>query len=231
MKNVIIALGATLSFALPAYSATVVAFDIPMNRTTIKASETAAGVTGEDLRRTSGLKRTGIGTFRAFSWTIGGDANLARVQNNAFTWGFTSEVAYDLTSLDIHYDGSNKGPKSVVLDLIVNGTEVLDVYTDLSVDTTGETHMGIDLSAFDNVTSVLFRLSGWGATKEKGTLEIENIDDGPGIRVNGEASDPVELLAFMDDQPERVMAPVPLPAGLPLLLAGLGAFAVIRRRS
>ncbi|MDA8747128.1 VPLPA-CTERM sorting domain-containing protein [Litoreibacter sp.] len=228
MKNFAIALGTTLAFALPAQSATVVAFDIPENRTSIAASETANGVTGENLRRASGLKRTGVGTFRAYNWTIGGDADKARRLNNAFTWGFNSTVAYDLTSLDIHYDGSNKGPKSVVLDVFVNGTAYLDVYTDLSVDTRGETHLGIDLSALKNATSVLFRLSGWGATKKKGTLELENIDDGPGIVVHGEVAAPLAIAS--SDQPVSI-ASVPLPAGLPLLLGGLGVFAVIRRRS
>ncbi len=238
MKHVFTALGVAVSFALPAQAVTIAAYEIPTNASFIVASEEADGVDANVLSRAGGLVSTGVGTFRSKSWTLYGDANAARASYNSITWGFNSTTAYDLTTLDIRYDGSNKGPKSIVIDAIVNGgAPVYDIYSDHNIDTAGETNLGIDLSMFTNVTSIQFILSGWGATKEKGTFELRNMADGPALRING-ASGPVALSGNLNERAvnrngefgDNLLPAVPLPAGLPLLLAGLGGLAVLRRR-
>ncbi|MEM9584330.1 MAG: VPLPA-CTERM sorting domain-containing protein [Pseudomonadota bacterium] len=232
MKHVFIGFGAALGLALPVNAATIVAYDIGMNGAFITPSEEAEGVSGAVLARSGGLvpsgASTGLGLFRSKGWTNYGDAAAARAGYNSLTWGFSSSIAYDLTSLDIRYDGSNKGPQSITIDAIVNGgTPVFDIFTDHDINTAGETNLGIDLSMFTEVTSIQFILSGWGATKDKGTFALHNTFDGPALRINGVGAAPAVLYAANADV---AIVPTPLPAGLPLLAAGLGALAVLRRR-
>ena len=92
-----------------------------------------------------------------------------------------------------------------------------EIFRDENVNPNSSVTFGtanIDLTAFDNVENAFFRLSGWNATSDAGTFDIENRASlgGKGIVVTG------------------ALSPVPLPAGLPMLAAGLGLMAVLRRR-
>jgi len=97
----------------------------------------------------------------------------------------------------------------------INGGAFTSIFGDSDISTTGETNM-LTLMA-TNVTSAVFRLAGWSATGSSGTFDIETDEVGPngayGLAITGEIS------------------PVPLPASLAFLMAGIGALGVARRRA
>jgi hypothetical protein len=203
---------ATLAFS--AGAATVVEFT-SVNGIQVAADLEGTGVTGFSLGRSTGLNQNAGGTFNSNDWFIGGDKLQALVAKDSLFWGFNSTIGYDLTTLSFGYDRSPTGPKSIAVDFFINNVSQGQIFADLNVAENSSATATIDLSAFDNVTNGFFRLTGWNATSSQGTFDIENRAalGGKGIVINGDIS------------------PVPLPAGLPLLLGGLAVLVGLRRRT
>lgn len=215
VKRIFVSAALLIGSAVAAQSATLVAFD-GVSGTSVPGTLEAPGVTGFDLGRSVGVVENTGSTFNSRDWEEGTDKLSALVNNNAIFWGFTTTIAYDLTSVELAYDRSNTGPVSISIDLFVNNVFQGEIFADTDVSTSGETAL-IDLSAFDAIEgSVFFRLLGWGATSSLGTFDIEDkVSLGAekyGIVISGEA-----------------VPAVPLPAGLPLLLGGVGVLAMARR--
>ena len=188
--------------------------------TTLPASATASGVTATDVVRGFGLTENTGSTFNSRGWTINGDADNAILNGDFLTFGFAFDMGLDLTSLDLGYDRSGTGPMSIAIDLFVIdtfgfGSNLLDFFVDDDVAVNGET-ANLDLTALDNVSSLIVTLSGYNASMNVGTFDFENRIDGHAIELRGVAS-PV--------------AAVPLPAGLPLLVGALGLLGWTRRRA
>ncbi|MEM6939598.1 MAG: hypothetical protein AAF943_05535 [Pseudomonadota bacterium] len=215
MKSFLAAAAIVAGFATSAQAATLVAFD-GVNGSSVAASEEAAGVTGFNLGRSIGLIQNSGNTFNSRGWDEGTDKASALANNNAIFWGLTidANAPYDLTALEIDYDRSGTGPTSLAIDLFINGQNQGEIFSDPTVLDSGSQTALVDLTAFKNVTgSVFFRLLAWGATSSLGTFDIENdLGNNRGIIVTGEVS------------------PIPLPAGLPLMLLGLGGVAALRMR-
>jgi len=216
MKTLIAVSSLMAALASSGQAATLVAFQ-GVAGASVPASIEAAGVTGFDLNRSIGVIANAGGTFNSRDWEEGTDKLSALSNNNAIFWGLTigAGSAYDLTSFEIDYDRSATGPNSIAIDLFIDNVNQGEVFSDNAVLNSGAQSALVDLSAFQNVTgSVFFRLSGWGATSSAGTFDIENdLAGGYGIIVSG-----------------NPIAAVPLPAGMPLLLAGIGGLAALRSR-
>lgn len=223
MKKVI-ALSAVLAgSSIAAEAATLVGFQ-GVNGTTVTGTVLAPGITQVPLRRNAGLEQNVGSAFNSRDWEEGADKVSAIANQNTLFWGMVIDSAnpYNLTDMLFDYDRSGTGPFSIALDMFINNAFMGEVFRDNSVDDSGSQIANVDLSSFQNVTgTVFFRLAGWGASGSSGTFDIENDlmlgGQNYGILVKGEP-----------------VAPVPLPAGLPLLAsAGLamGLFGRKRRKA
>ena len=212
MRIFVSGLVAALALATTANAATVVEFT-SVNGIEVAADAEGTGVTGFSLGRSTGLDFNMGGTFNSNDWFVGGDKLQALAAKDSLFWGFNSTIGYDLDTLSFGYDRSGTGPKSIAVDFFINNVFQGEIFADLDVAENSTALATIDMSGFDNVTNGFFRLTGWNATSDRGTFDIENRAalGGKGIIVTGE------------------IAPVPLPAGLPLLLGGLVLLAGLRR--
>lgn len=217
MKTKILSAALALMVAAPASAATIVAWESENTATgdRLAASEEGAFVTQFSLGRSDGLLAGSGNSFNSRDWEEGTDKLSALANDNAIFWGFDATEGYDLTSLSIGYDRSATGPVSIAIDFFINNVFQGEIFADTNVAANSTASATIDLTAFDNVQNGFFRLTGWGGTNPAGTFDIENraAFGGNGIVLTGE------------------LAAVPLPAGMVLLLTGLGALGVARRRA
>lgn len=220
MKKALLLSAVLAVSSVAAQAATLIGFE-GVNGTTVNGTALAPGVTQFNLGRSTGLTQNSGGTFNSRDWEEGTDKLSALANNNAIFWGLVIAAAnpYDLTDLVIDYDRSKTGPTQMAVDLFINGVFQEEIFSDAAVDNSGSQFEAIDLTSYTNVTgSVFFRLSAWGASSSQGTFDIENDlmfgGNNYGILVKGEP-----------------VAPVPLPAGLPLLAtAGLAMGMIGRKR-
>jgi hypothetical protein len=89
--------------------------------------------------------------------------------------------------------GNDGGPTTLEIQLSINGGSYSTVFTDDAVadQDSPEVNHGINLSAFDNVTSATFRLFGFTPENSNGQFYIQNfasIEGNRGIAVHGTLS-------------------------------------------
>jgi hypothetical protein len=212
MKNLFMSAALAVALAAPASAATLVSYVSTNTPGSLAPTFEAAGVTGLDLSRGSGIVQNVAGlTYNSKGWTEA-DLTAALGDNDYLEFGFSSANTYDMTSLDIRYDRSGTGPMQIELFASTDGALYSSIFSDPSVGVNGEVNT-IDLSSFAGVMGLTFHLFGWGAGNS-GTFDIENAASfgGNGIRING-----------------TQVAAVPLPAGLPLLAVALGMIGLVRR--
>jgi hypothetical protein len=154
----------------------IVAYDVSNNPVgSLNASEIGAGVTPLPLSRGSGIVRGNTGSYDGTQFTTANTPD----PNDYFEWGWSSSGPRDLTTLDIAYRRANtNGPRILRIDLSANGQPYQTVFTDNDINSTanviGEANT-IDVSAFDGVTSAVFRLFAWDSPGTSGSqLEIKN---------------------------------------------------------
>jgi hypothetical protein len=180
----------------------------------VDPSVTVASSSGSVYQRGSGLIANSGGTFNSESFLTTSQA-AAIAAGDFITWSFSSAAGVDLTSFNIRYDRSNSGPTSLVIQLDA-GSGFTTVHTDTSINASGEDNLGIDLSAFDNVTSGTFRLVAWGGSTG-GTFDFEN-------------SAPIGVIGSQNVSFVLEGEPVPEPATM-TVLAAAGLLAARRRKS
>jgi hypothetical protein len=153
----------------------VLAYNVSPNTAGTIAASIANNVTPLPLSRT-GVVQGNAESFDGTNFTTNAAADLGQY----FEWGWSaSGASRDLAALDIAYRRANtNGPEALRIDLSVNGGAFQTVFSDNSIASQpqvgGEANPGIDLSAFDNVTSATFRLYAWAATGSSGRqLEIK----------------------------------------------------------
>ncbi|MEM6409612.1 MAG: VPLPA-CTERM sorting domain-containing protein [Pseudomonadota bacterium] len=217
---------------MPSHAGIVFAYNSSNSADGIEATATGLGVTASKLERGSMLEQQASLTFNSRNWLRQGNRDWAFLEGSYLTWGFESSTGYDLDTLSFGYDSSSNGPKSLALDALINGKWYRNLFSASGLTHTGGLALGIDLSAFENVTSASFYLLGWGANKAKGTFDLEDtLADGSAVSLTGrpqEVASPSDMFALRGLPP---LPAVPLPAGMPLLLAGIGVFALLRRRA
>lgn len=169
---------------------------------------------GSGFTNGAGVGFAGSTPYTVTGFGLAGTTQATALAANDFvTWGLSFNQAWNLDSFDIAYLRGSQGPDDMAIQISINGGPFTNVHTDTAVATTTELHQNINLQAFDNVTSVSFRMLGWLAgntTTTNGWFQFQNnanIQSGS-FRLNATA--------------------VPEPAAAGLL--GLLALGLLRRR-
>ncbi len=215
MKLVFLSALALALSSVSASAVTLLSYDSAGGVSSLTGSTSAAGVTAEDLAAGSGIApRTPSSTFNFRNWdTDNASFADAIADDEIWTWGFTSSVAYDLTSLSLELDRSASGPGNVLIELAINGGAFDSVLSfDFGASDTPEDFAALDLSSFTQVTEADFRLSAFGSTSLAGTFDLEDSGTANDLFVTGEVS------------------AVPVPAPALMLLSGLLALGAMRLR-
>jgi hypothetical protein len=194
-------------------AATVLAYDTA-GGTALSASETGAGVTGGLLTAGPGVTAVPSATtfnFRNWDPTFTSGAQ-AIAGDEVWSWGFSSTDAYNLTDMTLRLDRSGSGPQNFLIEAAVNGSMSFSTVFSSVLSTSTATTFVIDLSGLTHVTEAIFNLAAFGSSSNSGTFDLEGFDGDTGLRLTGNA-----------------VAAVPLPAGLPLIGAGLIGLWGLRR--
>ncbi|WP_338356085.1 hypothetical protein [Yeosuana marina] len=142
--------------------------------------------------RSSGIVENAGGTYNSRDWTQNSTLDL----DDYLEWTITPNSGYkiDLTTMNIRYDRSPRGPTKVDIQIDL-GSGFASIFSDSSVNPNGENVTGIDLSLFTSITSsITFRLYAYDATGTTGTFDIEELQlpsyvgTNKGIVVNGNVS-------------------------------------------
>jgi hypothetical protein len=205
--------------ASPALSATILGYT-SVEGTSMPLTTVGSGVTGTNILRGPGVAEASAGSlFNTRNWTTGAASTSATAIANGdyLQFSMTSLTAYDLQSMAFGYSRSNNGPKSIAVDLIVNSITYSNFFVDSAVTTATKT-ANLDLSFFESVTSLTFRMSGFNAQNTAGSFQFENVlAGGEALRLSGELT-----------PPPPPPPSVPLPASFGLL--ALALLAIPRRR-
>lgn len=192
----ILALGAILG-PHNALGDVIVAYE-SSNGADIQPSHTGLGVVGNVVERGAGTSQSG-GTLFTTSGFANGTLGQAVALDDYIEWGFVGTQALDLTDIDIAYSRAHEGPSEISLQLNANNAGFVQVFSDTAVNFgLADVNLDIDLSAFQSITSAVFRLYGFDANSQGGTFVLENsaqIESSPGvfdgtIAVNGVVSTP-----------------------------------------
>lgn len=161
-------------------------------------------------------KGTGLnfptGTFA--NYTVNGATSTTQAgavtASDFNTWGLSFNQPWNLDSFSLRYGRSSTGPTALRVQIAINGGAFTDTaLLDTTVSDAGEEVLNVDLSSFDNVTSVSFRAVIWNgaSTGTFSFLNSANIGNAS-FRLNASA------------------VPEPATAGL----LGLAGLAMLRRR-
>jgi hypothetical protein len=169
---------------------------------------------GAGLTKAAGLNFPG-GTHSVFSvnGATSADQASAITATDFVTWAISFTNPWNLDNFSIRYDrdtiSGQVGPAAIAVQVSINGGGFVNVHTDTAVSTTGEEHLNVDLSSFDNVMDVTFRAVLWNG-QSSGIFKFENSTNigNAAFRLNATA--------------------VPEPASIGLL--GLAGLTMLRRR-
>ncbi len=157
----------------------------------------------------AGLSNPG-GTFSVYTVTGAGTTTQAAAitASDFFTWGLSFNQPWNLDNFSMRYGRNSTGPQALRVQISINGGAFVDTtLLDTTVAEAGEEMLNVDLSSFDNVTSVSFRAVLWNGTGQFSPLNSANINNAS-FRLNASA------------------VPEPATAGL----LGLAGLAMLRRR-
>jgi len=211
MRGLVLFLLGALIAPLSAHASTVLAYDLPASSPLLFEG---FGISGDPLTRGSDLDGSNdLFGFAASKFTNASGPDGTR----RFEFGFTSTVAYDLTALSFGIARTGKGPASGRVEAAIDGGAMQDISGDFTISTAGGL-VTVDLSAFDAVTSASFFLYGFDGRgkgkKNAAAIQAGFVDSGDtGLLISG----------------EQTPVPIPLPAGIVLLLSGVGLAVALRR--
>ena len=127
----------------------------------LPAAEVQSFIDPLNLSRGAGLIANNGITFNSANWSTSSTLNLD--SDKYIQWGWSSSMRrVNLTDLTLQYDRSGSGPTKLAIALSVNSGGFTTIFSDNNVFIGDETH-SIDLTAFSNIESAVFRLFGFDA--------------------------------------------------------------------
>jgi hypothetical protein len=151
--------------------------------------QTGAGVTNAGISRSSGVTAGNPGTvYETKSWTTGATPDFGDYVE--FGWTASPTYGFDLDTLEIQYGRTGNGPTKLIIQMKRNSDPFVTIHTDASVELSFDEYNVIDLTAYNQVTSAIFRVFAYNANNASGQLDITNFEPGFGIRVGGVTATP-----------------------------------------
>ncbi|WP_299111113.1 T9SS type A sorting domain-containing protein [uncultured Winogradskyella sp.] len=132
---------------------------------------TVSNISANALSRGSGINSTGTSTFNSTGWTTSTSLDT----NDYIEWSVTADVGFTVTvnNVEIDYDRSSNGPTNVSIRTSLDSF-TSDIFTDTSVNASGEiVNFSTSLTSTDGGT-ITFRLYGYDAATAGGTFDIED---------------------------------------------------------
>ncbi len=215
MKLVVCSILALALSSASASAVTLATWGSEGSTTSLAGTGVAAGVSADALLAGDGLTVRNFSTFNFSGWDPLNTSSADALADDEFwTWGFTSSIAYDLTDFSIRLDRSPTGPDDFEIEVAVNGsTDFTSVLSfDFQDSSTGVNFLNVDLTGFNSVTDVDFRLTAFNSESNAGTFDLELLPSGNGIEIVGAVS------------------AIPLPAPALMLLSGLIGLGALRFR-
>lgn len=228
MNRFVFALVASLFSAGAASAATVPLFDY-------RASTDVAPQSVVSGASVSSISQVGLDKIGTLRWDDFSNAST-KPTTDYLEWTFTPTIGkvFDFATMDIRYrssaqgGGSQRGPRDIAIEVSVDGGTYASVHSNTTLGSTGQTH-SINLSALTDVSvSATFRLYGWDAQNGNGVFTLEDmteVNSGTGLADNSYGT---AIIVYGDDV--TPVTYVPVPPALPLLAAGVGGLAILRRR-
>lgn len=157
---------------------------------------TAAGTTNAGITRSSGVTAAGGSSYATKDWTtwITGGTSPNLGDYIQFGWTASPTFGFDLDNLEIQYRRTGSGPKDLQIRMSQNNfSSFTTILTTSTVVANSNVFQDINLTAYNNVTSALFRIYGYNANNGSGQLDLTNFVTTPAafaVRVNGVAATP-----------------------------------------
>lgn len=132
---------------------------------------TNPNITASGICRGPGILEANGITYNSKNWTTSSTID----PTDYLEWTLTPDPGYQISlhSMDIRYDRSGTGPTQLEIQ-INTGSGFSSIFTDNTINESGENNDGINLYSFQNITSTItFRLHAYNASGNTGTFDIE----------------------------------------------------------
>lgn len=217
-----LAAAATLA-AASAQAGLVLQYGTAGNTTSLAPAVVDASVSGDNLTAGTGIDVQNFSTFNFTNWNPANTSFADAVADDEiWQWGFdvTDMVDIAMTTMDIRLDRSGSGPDDFEIQASVNGGTAVSILThDYGDSASGVDFLDVDLTTLGTLSmgdSLVFTLAAFNAEATGGTFDLETINPGEAIVING------------DITPAMGGGSVPTPGVLLLLTPGL---LLLRRRA
>lgn len=164
------------------------------------AAPSGGGVTDAGITRGPGVS-SGVASGAGYGtrdWTT----NNAIDTSDYIQFGWTAAPGFGihLSTLEIQYKRTGSGPTALNIQISKNGGAFQSIFSDTTVTTQNEFH-SINLGAYNQATSAIFRIFAYNANNSSGQLDFTNFaasSNTLAIRVSGVAAtpEPTSLAVF-----------------------------------
>jgi hypothetical protein len=157
----------------PARAAVVLGYDAENLSGALPVTTEAAGVDGVNLTRGSGIAFSSqTGDYASTGFTT----SLTPLVDDSLNFSFTTSTSYQLTSLELFGredgPGANQGPRTLQLDVAINGGAFSTITPNQSVGASNGT-ITFNLASVGTVTTgAIFRLKGFNSTNENSRFHL-----------------------------------------------------------
>jgi hypothetical protein len=171
---------AAVAFVFSSNAALITYANYNFNTTNAAPSSTAANVNATTFSGSAASAGPGEGAFSANSWSQGNASTVGpTVGGNYFSFTVSAaspDYQLNLNSLSFTLTRNKTGPNGFSVYYSINGGSFETYTTTGSLPASGTPYTStLDLSLYQNISSVSVRIYGWGATHNNGNLSIDDV--------------------------------------------------------